>query len=92
MHVQRLYTCINGERATDGPELSELVELCLAYTLYMNLHCQLVVMMNPEIADSGLGCNSMVAETNVIDADLRNLLSTAQPDKLCFPRIQLQPA
>ena len=32
----------------------------------------------------------MVAEMNVIDADLRKLLSTAQPYELRFLRIQLQ--
>ena len=63
-------TCINGERATHGPEL---IELCLADTLHVNLHRQLAVKMNPEIADCGQGCNSIVTEMNVIDADLRNL-------------------
>ena len=37
-----------------------------------------------------LGCYSMAAEMNMIDADLRKLLSTAQPDDLRFLKIQLQ--
>ena len=56
----------------------------------MHLHCQLAVEMNPEIADCGLGSNCMVAEMNVIDANLRKLLSTTQPDELRFLGIQLQ--
>ena len=56
----------------------------------MHLHCQFAVEMNPEIADCGLGSNCMVAEMNVIDANLRKLLSTTQPDELRFLRIQLQ--
>ena len=62
----------------------------MADTLHVNLHCQLAVKMNPEIADCGLWCSGTVAELNVIDADLRKLLSTTQPDELRFLRIQLQ--
>ena len=32
--------------------------------VHMNLHCQF--KMNPEIKDCGMGCNSMVAEINVM--------------------------
>ena len=46
--------------------------------------------MNPEVA--GLECKSKVAEMNVIDADLRKPLSTAQPDEMRYLRIQFHPA
>ena len=46
--------------------------------LHVNLHCQLSVKMNPEIADCGLWCNGIIAELNVIDTDLRKLLLLQQ--------------
>ena len=44
-------TSINGERATHGPELPELVEWCLADKMHVNLRCQLAVKMNPEMLE-----------------------------------------
>ena len=83
--------CINGKRMTNGLELSELVEWCLADKLHVNLQCQLAVKMNDEIADCGLGCSSMVAERRTWSMPSFESFCRLPSQINCLLGIQFQP-
>ena len=47
--------------------------------------------VDPKGADVGLKCNViLITELNVKHVDFQELLSTAQPDKLSFVRLQFE--
>ena len=53
-------------------------------------HGQLTVEVDSEGADIGLKWNAVITELNVNNVDFQELLSTAQPNKLSFVRIQFE--